>query len=197
MRFNALVLGPGLGIGERTVDLVETALSSAAAVVLDADALTSYRDQPARLFERIGKRNAPTVLTPHDGEFARLFPDIGAESLSRLERARQGAVRSHAIVILKGADTVVAEPEGRAAIADNAPPYLATAGAGDVLAGMTGGLLAQRMPGFEAAAAAVWIHGEASRVHGPGLTAEDIDRSFPPVLAAIEAESPGESAFSV
>jgi len=189
-RFNSVVLGPGLGIGERTVDLVETALASRAAVVLDADAITSYRDRPDRLFERIASRSAPTVLTPHDGEFARLFPDLATDKLSRLDRARQGAARSHAIVILKGADTVVVEPEGRAAIADNAPPYLATAGAGDVLSGIAGGLLAQGMKAFEGAAAAVWIHGEASRVHGPGLTAEDIDRSFPPVLAALEAGSP-------
>jgi len=196
VRLNAVVLGPGLGVGAATVDLVETALSSSAGVVLDADALTSFRDEPRRLFGRIAQRPAATVLTPHNGEYARLFPDLSAEAPSKLDRARQAAARSNAVVLLKGADTTVAEPSGRAAIADNAPPYLATAGAGDVLSGMIGGLLAQGMPAFEAAAAAVWMHGEASRRHGPGLIAEDIAASLPLVLASV-AQTPADSGFSV
>jgi hydroxyethylthiazole kinase-like uncharacterized protein yjeF len=185
-RLNAVVLGPGLGVGPTTVDLVETALAARAALVADADALTSFRDQPGRLFEWIARRSAATVLTPHEGEFSRIFPDLVPAKASKLERAGVAAQRSGAVVLLKGADTVVTAPDGRAAIADNAPPYLATAGAGDVLAGMIGGLLAQGMPAFEAAAAAVWLHGEAASRHGPGLIAEDIAPALGGVLADVD-----------
>ena len=177
-RINAMVLGPGLGVDAATVDLAETALESGAAVAMDADALTSFRAQPDRLFERIARRSPETVLTPHEGEFARLFPDLAPASMSKLDRARVAAERSGAVLLLKGADTVVAAPDGRAAIADNAPPYLATAGAGDVLAGAIGGMLAQGMPVFEATAAAVWVHGQAARRRRPGLIAEDIALEF-------------------
>lgn len=183
-RRNAVVMGPALGVGMRTRALVEAALLRDPAVILDADALTSFADAPARLFDLIGRRTVPTVLTPHDGEFARLFPDLaGAES--RLERARAAAKRSSAVVVLKGPDTVVAVPAGLAAIADNAPAYLATAGSGDVLAGMIGGLLAQGMSDFAAAAAAVWLHGSAARCVGPGLISEDIPEMLPAVLAQV------------
>ncbi len=184
-RFNAVVAGPALGVGEATIALVEAVLASGAALVLDADALTSFREAPDRLFRAIAGRSAPVVLTPHDGEFARLFPDLAAQA-GKIERTRAAAVRSGAIVLLKGPDTVVAHPDGRASVADNAPPFLATAGSGDVLAGMIGGLLAQHMPPFEATSAAVYLHGEAGTVAGRGLIAEDLPEALPRVLAALD-----------
>jgi len=185
-RFRSVVLGPGLGVGAETRELVRAALASPAAVVLDADALTSFTDEPETLFEGIAGRSASTVLTPHGGEFARLFgaPEIGA---GKVETARAAARRSGAILLFKGPDTVVAVPHAWASISDHGPPWLATAGSGDVLAGMIGGLLAQGMPGFEAASAAVWMHAEAARRLGPGLIAEDLAPALPPVVAALVA----------
>jgi hydroxyethylthiazole kinase-like uncharacterized protein yjeF len=181
-RLNAVVLGPGGGVGLPMREKVMTALAGARAVVLDADALTSFADDHKCLFFAIGKRGgSATILTPHEGEFSRLFGslDDDANLNSKLEKARAAAQACGAIVLLKGPDTVVAAPDGRAAIADNAPPWLATAGAGDVLAGMIAGLLAQGMPGFEAACAAVWLHGEAAAEFGPGLIAEDLPDGLP------------------
>jgi hydroxyethylthiazole kinase-like uncharacterized protein yjeF len=180
-RRNTVVLGPGGGVGDKMRALVLAALAGERAVVLDADALTSFAVEPNTLFAAIRGRARATVLTPHEGEFSRLFREVAEISRSKLEQARRAAAASGAIVLLKGPDTVVAAPDGRAAIADNAPPWLATAGSGDVLAGFVAGCLAQGMPGFEAAAAAVWLHGEAGAEAGPGLIAEDLPEVMPRV----------------
>ena len=190
-RLNACVIGPGAGVGERTRSLVLAALGGKRTVVLDADALTSFADAPERLFEAIRSNpEAEVVLTPHEGEFPRLFSDMSNKSplRSKLGRVRAAAERSGAVVLLKGPDTVVASPDGRASIALNAPPWLATAGSGDVLAGMIGGMLAQRVPCFEAACIAVWMHGEAGSEAGPGLIAEDLSEVLPAVLRRIYDE---------
>jgi ADP-dependent NAD(P)H-hydrate dehydratase / NAD(P)H-hydrate epimerase len=184
-RLNTCGSGPGAGLGQRTRDFVLAALSAKRGLVLDADALTSFAEAPDRLFEAIKASHDPqVVLTPHEGEFPRLFSDISNKHpfRSKLERVRAAAERSGAVVLLKGPDTVVASPEGRATIAANAPPWLATAGAGDVLSGMIAGLLAQGVPAFEAASIGVWMHGEAAREAGPGLIAEDLPEVLPAVF---------------
>ena len=179
-RRNAVLVGPGNGVTPGTRDRAGAAIKAGRAVVLDADALTVFQDQPVTLWNLIAAHPAAqVVLTPHDGEFQRLFPDIQG---NRLERARAAAARSGATIVFKGPDSVIAAADGRAAINGSAPPWLATGGTGDVLAGMIGGLLAQGMAPFEGAAAAVWLHGRAAAQLGPGLIAEDLPDALPEVL---------------
>jgi ADP-dependent NAD(P)H-hydrate dehydratase / NAD(P)H-hydrate epimerase len=190
-RLNAVLIGPGAGRTEPTLRNALAILRSTAAVVLDADALSVFQDDPEALFQAIAGRAAATVLTPHDSEFGRLFPDLAKEP-DKVARARAAAERAGAIVILKGADTVVASPGGAACINATGSPFLATAGTGDVLAGMVLGLLAQDMDAFVAATAAVWMHGEAGRRIGPGLISEDLADALPSVMRPfLEMRHPG------
>lgn len=178
-RLSTFVLGPGFGAGEKARQFC-LALTDRH-LVLDADGITSFRDDPQQLFNAFAEGPTRLVLTPHEGEFARLFPDIAADgTLSKVDKARAAAARAHAAIIYKGADSVIAAPDGRALINANAPPWLATAGSGDVLAGIVGGLMAQGAPAFEAAAAGVWLHGLAGQHAGKGLTAEDLVASVTP-----------------
>jgi len=182
-RLNAVALGPGLGVGGETRALVDVALKSGAAVVLDADAITSFKDDPEALFNRLHEK---CVLTPHAGEFERLFPGLLDESSSKLDATRAAATRAGCVVLLKGGDTVIADPSGKAAINANAPPWLATAGAGDVLAGLIAGLMAQEMSAFDAACCGAWLHGEAAARFGPGLIAEDLPEMLPAALRGLQ-----------
>jgi NAD(P)H-hydrate epimerase len=181
-RMNVVVLGPGAGVNNTTRDCVLSALAAKRAVVLDADAITVFADDPQTLFRAI---QIPCGLTPHEGEFARVFPDSGA---SKLERVRQAARASGAVVLLKGADTVVGAPDGRAIVNTNAPPELATGGSGDVLSGLIAGLMGQGMDAFLAAAAAAWLHGEAARSFGPGLLSEDLPGLIPRALRRLKGQ---------
>jgi len=178
-RHNALIIGPGFGVGDETCSRIIPLLHYCRCTVLDADALTSFAEQPSTLFFAI---QGPTVLTPHEGEFARLFPDIEGDKLSR---ARAAAKRSGATVLIKGADTVIAAPDGRAAINAIDAPWLATAGSGDVLAGIIGGLMAQGMEMFDAACMGAWLHARAGADLGPGLIAEDIPEHLPVFLGEL------------
>ncbi|HSV23589.1 MAG TPA: NAD(P)H-hydrate dehydratase [Xanthobacteraceae bacterium] len=180
-RFNAVAIGPGAGVGLNTREMSLAALAGPRQVVLDADALTSFTDHVELLFAALSK-NRNAVLTPHSGEFHRLFDksleNISAASASKLCAAQAAASIAGAVVVYKGADTVIAAPDGRVAVNANAPPWLATAGTGDVLAGLITGLAAHGMPAFEAAAAAVWVHGEAATAAGPGMISEDLAPQF-------------------
>jgi hydroxyethylthiazole kinase-like uncharacterized protein yjeF len=176
---DAVVIGPAAGVTEETRLNVLACCRTGAAMVVDADALTIFRDDPDELFSALDRDD---VLTPHPGEFERLFPGLMKASGTRIEAALTAAETAGCIVVLKGPDTIIAGPDRRAAVNTNAAPWLATAGSGDVLAGFIAGLLAQGMDSFEAACAGVWIHAEAGRSFGPGLISEDLPDLAPGVL---------------
>ena len=188
-RLNALCVGPGMGV-QRAHDMVPACLWGKRPTVLDADALTAFAEDPAPLFNAL---HEAVVLTPHLGEFRRLFPDLGAQietgALTRVEASRHAADRAGCTVLLKGAETAIAHPSGEAAlhraVAERAAPWLATAGSGDVLAGLIAGLMARGLAPFEAACTATWLHVEAARSFGPGLIAEDLPEEIPKVFRAI------------
>ncbi|WP_342773436.1 NAD(P)H-hydrate dehydratase [Aliishimia ponticola] len=186
-RFNAICLGPGMGLGQITANLAQVALESGRACVLDADALSRFQRKPEVLF---GLLHDKAVLTPHGGEFARLFPDLAQvlkdadDALEvKTEVAKQAAARSGAIVLFKGVETVIANPAGRVAVHSatgaRAVPWLGTAGAGDVLSGFVTGLMARGHAPMVAAEAATWLHVECARIFGPGLIAEDLPEQLP------------------
>lgn len=184
-RLGTFVLGPGFGDAEKARGFAAAIVAAGRRLVLDADAITAFADRPEALFAAIRSSvTARVVLTPHDGEFKRLFPDL-APLESKVERARAAASRSGAVIVLKGSDTVVASPDARAAINGKAPANLATAGTGDVLSGLVAAQLANDVPPFEAACAAVWLHAEAASGFGPGLIAEDLPGLVPRALQAL------------
>jgi NAD(P)H-hydrate epimerase len=178
-RYTAFLIGPGAGVNDTTRAHALAMLGTARPVLLDADAISVFKSRAAELRDAV---EGPCVMTPHEGEFARVFAVVG----DKLSRARAAARQSGAVVVLKGADTVIASPDGRAVINANAPATLATAGSGDVLGGFILGLLAQGMAAFPAAAAGVWMHGAAAAQFGPGLLAEDLPDLLPAVLRRLE-----------
>jgi NAD(P)H-hydrate epimerase len=180
-RKNAVLVGPGGGVSRTTRDIVLAAAKHGKSLVVDADGLTVFGTNPAELFEAL--KEVQSVLTPHEGEFSRLF-SLSGDKLTRVQKA---AIKANSTILLKGSDTVIASPDGRAAINFNAPPTLATAGSGDVLAGVILGLIAQGMPSFEASCAAAWLTGEAGAAFGPGLVAEDIVSGIPGSLEQLRS----------
>jgi hydroxyethylthiazole kinase-like uncharacterized protein yjeF len=184
--FQAVVIGPAAGLHEATAANVLALARGKAALVVDADALTVFRADPARLFEALAERD---VITPHAGEFERLFPGLLVSAPERISAARSAARTAGCTVLLKGPDTAIAAPDGRAAVNLNGSPWLATAGSGDVLSGLIGGLLAQGIQSFEAACAGAWMHAEAAGIFGPGLIAEDLPDLLPPILKRLREKA--------
>ena len=182
-RVRSIAIGSGGGIGDALVEDVATLLLRKIPIVLDADALTSFEAKPEMLFAML---HHDAVLTPHSGEFARLFPDLILDD--RVAAAQQASARSGAVMLLKGPDTVIAAPDGRCVVNRHASPWLATAGAGDVLAGLICGLLAQSVTPFEAAAIAAWLHGDVGVRGGAGLTADSMLAHLPLVLHSCLSE---------
>ena len=178
------VIGPAAGVTEDTLSNVLALARTGAALVVDADALSVFREDPGELFSVLDRDD---VLTPHPGEFERVFPGLLKDSPERIAATRAAAARAQAVVLLKGPDTVIAAPDGRAAANLNGTPWLATAGSGDVLAGLIGGLVAQGMESFEAACAGVWIHAACGEAFGPGLISEDLPGLTPMVLKQLRA----------
>ncbi len=186
---DACVLGPAAGVTTATRDNVFAALTTSAALALDADALSVFAGDPYPLFDAIKGRSAPVVLTPHIGEFRRVFPDIDLDKRDKISAAQDAALRSGAVVLLKGADTVIAEPAGRTAVNVHATPHLATAGSGDVLVGLIASFLSQGVEAYAATCAGAWLHGEAGLSLGAGLIAEDLIEALPAALAALRRAS--------
>lgn len=182
---DAAVIGPAAGVTESTLLNVLALARTGAALILDADAITVFRDDPGELFSVLDRDD---ILTPHPGEFERIFPGLLGGSPERITAARRAAEKAGAVVLLKGSDTVVAAPDGRAAVNVNGSPWLATAGSGDVLAGFIGGLVAQGMESFEAACAAAYIHAECAELHGPGLISEDLPGLAPTILRRLHED---------
>lgn len=193
LRADAAVMGPALGVGEATCQAVLAAATRSAHLVLDADALTGFQDAPERLFAALRPGD---VLTPHEGEFRRLFPELDADSGNRIKRVARAAGRAGCTVLLKGADTVIAAPGETPVINRHASPALATAGSGDVLAGLIGGLVARGLSGFDAACAAVWLHGDAALHLGEGLVAEDLPDIIPARLQALRRRQRSQAMLS-
>ena len=180
-KVSATLIGPGAGLVTATRERASMILRAGKPAVIDADAISIFEGAPELLFDSV---KGPAVLTPHEGEFARLFPDLRG---GRVFRARAAAARSRCVVLLKGFDTVIAAPDGRVAINSNAPADLATAGAGDVLSGIIVAFLSQGLPAFEAAAAGAWMHAQSAAAFGPGLIPEDITAGIPAVLRDLKS----------
>ncbi len=193
-RSSAIVIGPAAGVTDATRANVEALSRAGRSLVLDADALTVFAGQSDQLRAVL---SAPAILTPHTGEFERLFPGLLAKSANRIDAVRAASSEVNAVVLLKGADTVIAAPDGRAVVNTHATPFLATAGAGDVLAGVIGGLLAQGLPAFDAACAAAWMHGDAGLRVGAGLTAEDLDQALRSVIRDLHANRHGPTVIGL
>lgn len=172
------LIGPGAGVTQATRDNTLVLLANSRSCVLDADALSVFSDNPDALFTAI---SGPVLMTPHEGEFKRVFPDL-LHGQEREQAVRLAARRSGSVIILKGARTLIAAPDRRIVVNEHASPFLATAGSGDVLAGLAGGLMAQGMDAFDAACAACWVHGELGLQLGPGLISEDLPEALPALL---------------
>jgi NAD(P)H-hydrate epimerase len=185
-RITSILIGPGTGVEKRTKDFVLEALKKDKNLVIDADAITVHSSKPSQLFHDMHYSKGQIVLTPHEGEFARLFKRSKDKSVrAKIDDVVAAAKESGAVILLKGADTVIANPEGKFVVSEDSPPTLATAGSGDVLAGIITGLMAQGMDGFNAACAGAWIHAQAAKQFGKGLIAEDLPGLIPSVLDKI------------